>query len=36
VIICESVRITFLDGFDLRMLSRTGVCLADDIGLDKL
>ena len=36
VIICASVLITFLDGFDLLMLSHTAAYMADDIGLDKL
>ncbi|MBC3345084.1 MFS transporter [Pseudomonas sp. SWRI196] len=36
LIICVSVLITFLDGFDLLMLSHTAAYMAEDIGLDKL
>jgi len=36
VVICVSILITFLDGFDLLMLSHTASYMADDIGLDKL
>lgn len=36
LIICVSVLITFLDGFDLLMLSHTAAYMADEIGLDKL
>lgn len=36
LIIGMSVLITFLDGFDLLMLSHTAAYMADDIGLDKL
>jgi AAHS family 4-hydroxybenzoate transporter-like MFS transporter len=36
LIICVSVLITFLDGFDLLMLSHTAAYMAEEIGLDKL
>ena len=35
-VIAVSLLITFLDGFDLLMLSHTASYMADDIGLDKL
>ena len=35
-VIGVSLLITFLDGFDLLMLSHTASYMADDIGLDKL